>query len=142
MDTKPAARPAHGDFPGHDPLARFGDRVEDVVAVASLAVTLLGLPVAAVIGSEAHVRAALSEQRVRPRQRTATAPSEDPLVPAPLTAEGVVVGVVAVVTGAGLALGGAAALCCVLVRSARHRLRPHRRHVEREAVEPQWRRSA
>ncbi|QFZ19673.1 Rv1733c family protein [Saccharothrix syringae] len=198
MDTEPVARLARNLFPGRNPLARVGDRLEGVAAVASLLVTLLGLPVAAALGSESYVRqAALSEQQLGARHQTgAVLPADSPVsagaagagsavatagvpaewqvpgggarrgevtasrdlragtvvrvwvdddgavVPAPLTAEGAVVGAVALALGAWIALGGAAALFYVLVRSVHHRLQLRRWDAGWEAVEPLWRRLA
>ncbi|MEU6154543.1 hypothetical protein ABZ816_31590 [Actinosynnema sp. NPDC047251] len=54
MDTW-IARSVRRALPGNNPLARPGDRVEGTLLVATAAVVLLSLPVAAAIGSEVRV---------------------------------------------------------------------------------------
>ncbi|MDU0292334.1 hypothetical protein [Saccharothrix longispora] len=55
-------------FPRRNPIAEPGDRVEAAVAAVVVAVALLGVPVAAAVGSEVHVaRAATSAEQSRTR---------------------------------------------------------------------------
>ncbi|MER5262671.1 hypothetical protein ABTZ99_11370 [Actinosynnema sp. NPDC002837] len=55
-------------FAWRNPLARPGDRLESAVAVVSVTMALLGLPVAAAIGSEVHARqAVVSSEELRTR---------------------------------------------------------------------------
>ncbi|MEJ2854060.1 MULTISPECIES: Rv1733c family protein [unclassified Saccharothrix] len=75
MDLRTAARRV---FPGRNPVARRGDRVEGAAVVAAVVVALLGLPVAAAFGSEAHAARAA---QVREQQATRHE------VPAVLTAD-------------------------------------------------------
>ncbi|MEU4769100.1 hypothetical protein AB0H12_38215 [Actinosynnema sp. NPDC023794] len=57
-------------FVWRNPLARLGDRLESAVAVGSVTVALLGLPVAAAFGSEVYVQqAALSSEQSRTRHQ-------------------------------------------------------------------------
>ncbi|MFE2752321.1 hypothetical protein ACFXGA_09995 [Actinosynnema sp. NPDC059335] len=53
-----------------NPLARAGDRLESGVALVAVTVALTGLPVAAALGSEVHVRqVALSSEQSRTRHQ-------------------------------------------------------------------------
>lgn len=64
------SRMARRLFVWSNPLARLGDRLESAVAVGSVTVALLGLPVAAAIGSEVYVQqAALSSEQSRTRHQ-------------------------------------------------------------------------
>ncbi|MCX2949143.1 hypothetical protein [Lentzea sp. NEAU-D7] len=54
-------------FPGHNPLAAFGDRAEGAVLVLAGVVALLAVPVTAAIGSDVY---ATHESRVAVEQRT------------------------------------------------------------------------
>ncbi|HEX6343270.1 hypothetical protein [Umezawaea sp.] len=52
--ASPVARLVRSVFDRRNPLARRGDRFEGVVLVFAVAVSLLGVPVAATVGSELH----------------------------------------------------------------------------------------
>ena len=72
MDTRSGAilRLVRQVFAWRNPLAGPGDRLEGTVAVIALTVTLLGLPVAAAVGSEIHAQqSVVSEREVRGRQQ-------------------------------------------------------------------------
>ncbi|TQM78919.1 hypothetical protein FHX81_1206 [Saccharothrix saharensis] len=135
MDTRsPTARPAHRSPQEHDRVA----------ALASLAVSLVGLPVTAVVDAEvyaaqaARIEAAWSVRSVTDRPRAVRTPRIDH---PPLTAESAVAVVAAVAMGSWIALGGAVALGYVLVRSAQARLRSRVPNTLWAAVEPGWRKS-
>ncbi|WP_158845957.1 Rv1733c family protein [Saccharothrix deserti] len=191
----PVPRLVRQVFAWRNPMADLGDRLEGAVAVASVTVTLLGLPIAAAVGSEVYAaQAEASEEQLRDRREVdavllgdtpdsaggnvhdGSAPRSDvpatwtlpdgttrrgdveapgevpaggkvriwvdgtgsPVAP-PSTAEGAVVTAAAVATGSWIALGGAAALFYVVVRSAHARIRRRRLESEWAAVEPGWR---
>lgn len=146
MDTRSSpGGPARRTFAGRNPL---GDRVEGAVAVASVAVTLLGLPIVAAIGSEVYAaQATRSEEQLRTRYSAeAVLPVDAPGSPSGGTAitasevvEDAVVVAAAVAVGSWIALGGAMALGYVLVRSARDRIRSRLWKTEWAAVGPDWR---
>ncbi|MEV8438706.1 hypothetical protein AB0425_15130 [Actinosynnema sp. NPDC051121] len=73
MDTRSAtavSRLARRLFAWRNPVACPGDRLESAVAVVSVTVALLGLPVAAAVGSEVYVQeAALSSEQLRTRHQ-------------------------------------------------------------------------
>ncbi|MFI9811271.1 Rv1733c family protein [Saccharothrix variisporea] len=79
MDLRTAARRV---FPGRNPVARRGDRLEGAAVVVAVVVALLGLPVAAAFGSEAYAsRAAQSrEQQATRYEVTAVLTADAPLV--------------------------------------------------------------
>lgn len=56
-------------FPGHNPLATYGDRLEGAVLALGVVVALLAVPVAAAVGSEIY---ATHESRVEVEQTSRT----------------------------------------------------------------------
>ena len=74
QSLSPAARLVRSVFHGRNPLARTSDRVESAVFVIAVLVALLGVPVAAAIGSEVYAgqSVASTEQLSIRRQVTAT----------------------------------------------------------------------
>ena len=146
MDTRSSTGgPAHRVLVGRTPL---DDRFGDAVAVASVTVTLIELPIVTAIGSEVYAaQAARSEERLRTRYSAEAALSVDaPSLPAGGAAttasevvEGAVVMAAAVAMGSWIALGGAMALGYVLVRSAHDRIRSRLGKTEWAAVGPDWR---
>ena len=56
QSLSPAARLVRSVFHGRNPLTRVGDRVESAVFVFAVLVALLGVPIAAAIGSEVYAR--------------------------------------------------------------------------------------
>ncbi|WP_033439171.1 hypothetical protein [Saccharothrix sp. NRRL B-16314] len=145
MDTRSSlGGPAHRACAGRNSL---DDRLGGAVAVASVAVALLELPIVAVIGSEVYAtRAARSEEQTRTCYSGKAAlsvdasgsPSGGTAIVASKVVEGAVVMATAAAMGSWIALGGAMALGYVLVRSAHTRLRDLWR-TEWAAVEPGWR---
>ncbi|MEV1120290.1 hypothetical protein AB0I91_35040 [Actinosynnema sp. NPDC049800] len=146
MDTRSSpARRAHRAHAGRNPL---DERLGGAVAVASVAVTLIELPIVVAIRSEDHApRAARSEEPLRTRYSgEAVMPVDAPGSPSSGTAivgsgvvEDAVVMAAAVAVGSWIALGGAMALGYVLVRSAHTRLRSRLWRTEWAAVGPGWR---
>lgn len=68
MDAKQLAGVVRQAFPGRNPLATAGDRIEGVVLVVAVVVALLALPVAAAVGSDfyaAQLAQSASEQQTR-----------------------------------------------------------------------------
>ncbi|MBB5801201.1 hypothetical protein F4560_000969 [Saccharothrix ecbatanensis] len=145
METRSSpGGPAHQTSTGRNPL---DDRLGGAVAVASVAVTLLELPIAAVIGSEAYAtQTARSGEQTRTRYSAqAVLPVDAPgslsggtAIVASEVVEGAAVVAAAVAMGSWISLGGAMALGYVLVRSAQTRLRSLWK-TEWAAVGPGWR---
>lgn len=68
MDAKQLVGVVRQAFPGRNPLATAGDRIEGVVLVVAVVVALLALPVAAAVGSDfyaAQLAQSASEQQTR-----------------------------------------------------------------------------
>ncbi|MEV8438701.1 hypothetical protein AB0425_15105 [Actinosynnema sp. NPDC051121] len=135
MDTGPiTARPAHRSPQGHDRVA----------ALASLAVRLIELPIAAVVDAEVY-----AAQAARIEASWSVTPATGPRPAAhmpridhpPLTTESAVAAVAAFAMSSWIAAGGAIALGYVLVRSAQTRLRSRVPDTLWAAVEPGWRKS-
>ncbi|MEU4769105.1 hypothetical protein AB0H12_38240 [Actinosynnema sp. NPDC023794] len=145
MDTRSSpGGPARRAFAGRNPL---DDRIEGAVAVASVAVTLLELPIAVAVGAEVYAaQASRCEEHLRTRYSAeAVLPIDAPgsagggtAITASEVVEGAVVMGAAVAMGSWIALGGAVALGYVLVRSAHTRLRSLWK-TEWAAVGPDWR---
>ena len=69
MTANPMSRLVRRAFPGRNPLAAFGDRIEGAVLALGVVVALLAVPVAAAIGSEIY---ATHESRVEVEQTSRT----------------------------------------------------------------------
>ncbi|WP_330275871.1 hypothetical protein OG205_09500 [Lentzea sp. NBC_00516] len=54
MTVKPVSRLVHHVFPGRNPLATAGDRIEGAVLALAIAVTLLAIPIAGAAASESY----------------------------------------------------------------------------------------
>jgi hypothetical protein len=61
--ASPVARLVRSAFDRRNPLARKGDRVEGLVLVFAVAVALLGVPVAATVGSELYASQSIESGR-------------------------------------------------------------------------------
>ncbi|HEX7304714.1 hypothetical protein [Lentzea sp.] len=69
MNSKPIARAFRQSFPGRNPLATAGDRLEGAVLVLCAVVALLAVPVAGVAGSELYARQSARVVREREERR-------------------------------------------------------------------------
>ena len=69
MTTNPMSRLVRRVFPGRNPLATYGDRIEGAVLALGVVVAFLAVPVAGAVGSEAYVA---SESRVEVEQANRT----------------------------------------------------------------------
>lgn len=69
MTTNTMSRLVRRAFPGRNPLATFGDRVEGAVLALGVVVSLLAVPVAGAVGSEIY---ATHESRVAAEQKSRT----------------------------------------------------------------------
>lgn len=69
MTANPMPRLVRRVFPGRNPLATYGDRLEGAVLALGVVVTLFAVPVAGAIGSEIY---ATHESRVEVEQRSRT----------------------------------------------------------------------
>lgn len=67
MTANPMSRLVRRVFPGRNPLATFGDRIEGAVLALGVVVALLAVPVAGAIGSEIY---ATHESRVEVEQKS------------------------------------------------------------------------
>lgn len=78
QSASPAARLVRSVFHGRNPLTRTGDRVESAVALVALVIALLGVPIAATLGSEVHARESVtSVQQLGARHQTTATLLED-----------------------------------------------------------------
>lgn len=76
--VSPVARLVRHAFHGRNRLARAGDRVEGAVLVTAITVVLLGLPIAAAVGSEVYTaESAVSVEQQRTRHRAVATLLED-----------------------------------------------------------------
>ncbi|MFJ5993261.1 hypothetical protein [Lentzea sp. NPDC092896] len=67
MTANAVSRLVRSAFPGRNPLATFGDRIEGAVLALGVVVTLLAVPVAGAVGSEMY---ATHESRVVAEQKS------------------------------------------------------------------------
>ena len=65
MTTNPMSRLVRRVFPGRNPLATYGDRIEGAVLALGVVVAFLAVPVAGAVGSEAYVASLSPAERSR-----------------------------------------------------------------------------
>jgi hypothetical protein len=83
VDPKPVSRLVRQAFPGRNPLATAGDRLEGALLAVAVAVALLAVPIAGAVGSELHGRQraqAVSEQEARQRAVAVLAEDAPPVL--------------------------------------------------------------